>query len=474
MNFKKIVALALIFSGMLSSNVFAAKEDYEYYDSITNIISNIYIDPEYSKSDIVNRGLEKVISENPELTVMLLKASLESLDPYSEMFTAEEMSAYINTLNRTIYGIGVVMTTNDDYVTVERCIEGGSAQKAGIMAGDKFVSVDGVNVAGMTTGKVKTYILGELGTDVTVTVLRDGKELTFTMQRCEVHDITVTSSVLKGDIGYIVVESFSEETANEFEQALAEMKNLGIKKIILDLRNNPGGYTDAAVKMAQLIVPEGVIIKTEFRNEDSNEIYKSTLKEKSFDFCVLINGNTASSAEILASAIQDSGAGALVGDTTYGKGVIQNMFSLPGGMGMKITTGKYITRNGAEINDVGIKPDYVVLNEVQRYDTSKLTPMDYKTKWTVGAKGEGIVGAKERLYLLGYNVDIFSDEYTEEELAAVTRFQQDHGLYAYGVIDITTQTRLENETYALDQEIDNQFKYAYEYFGGVVEEDATK
>lgn len=474
MKLKKLTALILVCAGMLPSQVFASSKDYEYYDSITNIISNIYIDPEYTKSDIINRGLEKVISENPELASMLLKASLESLDDYSELFTAKEMSEYINALNKTIYGIGVVMTTKEDYVTVERCIDGGSAQKAGMQAGDKLVKVDGNDVAGMTTGRVRTYILGELGTDVTVTVLRGDKELTFTMQRCEIHDMTVTSSVLKGDIGYIVVDSFSDETAFEFREALNEMKDKNVNKIILDLRNNPGGYTDAAVKMAQMIVPEGVIIKTEFRNEEANTVHMSDLKEKSFDFCVLVNENTASSAEILASAIQDSGAGVLVGDKTYGKGVIQNMFSLPGGMGMKITTGKYITRNGKEINNVGIKPDYEVLNEVQRYDTSKLTPMDYKTKWSVGDKGEGIIGAKERLYLLGYNVDIYNDEYTEADLAAVTRFQQDKGLYAYGVIDITTQTKLENETYNLDQEIDNQFKYAYEYFGGVIEEETEE
>jgi carboxyl-terminal processing protease len=304
-----------------------------------------------------------------------------------------------------------------------------------------------------------------------VTVLRGENELTFTMQRCEVHDMTVASSVLKGDIGYISVDSFSDTTADEFESALEDMKEKGITKIILDLRNNPGGYTDAAVRMAQMIVPEGVIIKTEFRNEDSNTVYMSELKEKTFDFCVLVNGNTASSSEILASAIQDSGAGVLVGERTYGKGVIQNMFSLPGGLGMKITTGKYITRNGSEINNIGITPDYDIPNGIKNFDTSALTSMDYKTKWEVGDKDESIIGAKERLYLLGYNVDIYNDEYTLEEMAAVVRFQQDQGLYAYGVIDITTQTRLENETHKLEQTVDNQFKFAYSYFGGVLEDE---
>lgn len=470
MKLKKIVALALVCANFAVSNVFAANP-YDYYDSITNIISNIYINPDYSKTDIVNRGLEKIINENPELSVELLKASLESLDDYSEFFTAEEMSEYVKALNNAFFGIGVIITTRGEYVTVERCIDGGSAQKAGMMPGDKIIKVDGHDVKGMTTSKVRSYILGELNTNVTMTVLRGESELTFTMQRCEVHDKTLNSTVLKGDIGYITVSSFSDTTAGEFREELDTMKNKGIKKIILDLRNNPGGYTDAAVEMAKMIVPEGVIIKTEFRQPDSNMVYMSELKEKTFDFCVLVNGNTASSAEILASSIQDSGAGVLVGDTTYGKGVIQNILNLPGGMGLKITTGKYITRNGSEIDGVGIKPDYTVLNETQRFDTSTLTPMDYKTKWTVGQKGEGIVGAKERLYLLGYNVDYESDEYTAEEEAEVARFQEEHGMYPYGVIDISTQTRLENEVYDLDQEIDTQFKYAYQYFGGVIEEE---
>ena len=326
-------------------------------------------------------------------------------------------------------------------------------------------------MTGMSTGRVRTYILGELGTDVTVTVLRGESEYTYSMQRCEVHDTTVSTSILKGDIGYIKVISFSENTAKEFADALDTVRNENISKVIVDLRDNPGGYTSAAVSMARMVVPEGVIIKTEFRNEEENKTYLSDLDKKEFDFCVLVNENTASSSEILASAMQDSGAAVLVGERTYGKGVIQNMFSLPGGLGMKITTGKYITRSGKEINDVGIYPDFQVTNEVQSYDTSKLTPMDYKTKWAMGDKGEGVVGAKERLALLGYNVNVYSDEYSSEEMNEVIRFQNEHGLYGYGVIDITTQTKLENETHHLDQQIDNQFKYAYKYFGGVIEEE---
>ncbi len=473
MKFKKLAALMLICTNLLTTNAFAADDGYEYYDSITNIISNIYIDPEYTKTDIVNMGLEKVINENPKLAIELLKASMESLDEYSELFTPEEMNEYVNALNNTIYGIGVVVTTKGDYVTVERCVEGGSAQKAGLQAGDKLIKVDDIDVIGLSTGKVKTYLLGELNSNVSVTVLRGETELTFNMQRCEVHDLTVSASVLKDNIGYIDIDSFSVETAEEFATALDEMRAENITKIIIDLRYNPGGYTDAAVKMAQMIVPEGVIIKTEFRSNESNAVYESDLKKKEFDFCVLVNDSTASSAEILASAIQDSGAGVLIGEKTYGKGVIQNMFSLPGGMGMKITTGKYITRNGAEIDGTGIKPDHTVINEKTRYDTSVLTSMDYKTKWNVGDQNECIIGAKERLVLLGYNVDYTSDIYTEDEKAEVERFQSDMGMYPYGVIDITTQTRLENEVYNnVEQEIDNQLRYAFEYFGGVIEEDA--
>lgn len=473
MKLKKLTALAVICANLITTSAFAS-ESYDYYDSITNIVSNIYIDPEYTKEDIVNKGLEKLMSENPELAIELLKASLESLDEYSEFFTAEEMSAYVNALNNTVYGIGVVITTKGDYVTVERCIDGGSAQQAGMQKDDKIIRVDDIDVTGSSTGKIKTYLLGELGTSVSVTVLRGDEEITYNMQRCEVHDTTVSTSVLKNDIGYIKVKSFSIDTDEEFADALGKLREKNIKKVIIDLRNNPGGYTDAAIKMAEQVVPEGVIIKTEFRSGESNRVYESQLKTKEFELCLLVNENTASSAEIFASAVQDSGAGVLVGETTYGKGVIQNMLSLPGGMGMKITTGKYLTRNGSEINNIGIKPDHVVINEIQQYDTSALTAMDYKTKWQVGDNDECIIGAKQRLILLGYNVNYLDSEYTEEEMAEVMRFQADMGMYPYGVLDITTQTRLENETHKLDQEIDNQFLYAYEYFGGEVEGDTQE
>lgn len=470
MKLKKLTALAVICANLITTSAFAS-ESYEYYDTITNIVSNIYIDADYTKTDIVNKGLEKLISENPQLAIELLKASLESLDEYSEFFTAEEMKSYVNALNNTIYGIGVVITTKGDYVTVERCVDGGSAQKAGLQVGDKIIRIDGVDVTGNSTGKVKTYLLGELNSEVSVTVLRGEEEITYNMQRCEVHDITVSASILKNDIGYIKVKSFSIDTDKEFEEALNKLRSENIKKVIIDLRDNPGGYTDAAIKMAEQIVPEGVIIKTEFRNNEANRVYESKLKTKEFDFCLLVNENTASSAEIFASAVQDSGAGVLVGEKTYGKGVIQNMLSLPGGMGMKITTGKYLTRNGDEINNVGIKPDHKVVNEIQMYDTSSLTAMDYKTKWNVGDNNECIIGAKQRLLLLGYNVNYLDSEYTEEEKAEVERFQSDMGMYPYGVLDITTQTRLENEVHKLDQEIDNQFMYAYKYFGGETEGD---
>jgi len=299
---------------------------------------------------------------------------------------------------------------------------------------------------------------------------RGNKEITFNVTRKKVNQATVNYAILKGDIGYLIISSFSELTPTEVKEALLKFDEHNIKNIILDLRYNPGGHLISVVEVAKLFVPKGPIVHAVFRGSENQTFYSENLNPK-YKFAVLVNGDTASAAEVLASALQDSGTGYLIGRTTYGKGLIQDVFNLKNGDAFKITTGHYLTRNGHDINKVGIEPDEVVINHTERPDPNEYTKFCYKHKWKVGETGDGVLAAKERLKIMGYykgELNKFFDKSLEK---AVYNFQRDQGLYPYGVIDFSTQATIENVFIRYDIEIDDQFEMAYTYLGGKLDEE---
>lgn len=476
---KKIISLFAAVTLLISgSTVFAydvgeMSSEYEYFEKVSGFAAEMYIDESITKEDIMQMGLSKLLENDPALVEKILKAGFSSLDDYSEYYTYSEYRTFLNDINHTFYGIGVVIQKEGDYVKIVRCLDDGSAGEAGLQTDDKIVNVDGTDVVGQTLDMVQSLVIGELGTEVTITVLRGNDEYTYTLQRRPVSNETVGYAVLEGNVAYVEILNFASATASEFYDTLEELKGLGVTKIILDLRNNPGGYLKTAVDIGQMIVPKGIIVQTMYRQEEYNQVFESELENAEFEFAVLVNGNTASAAEVLSAAIQESGVGVLVGETTFGKALIQEIITLGDGSAFKLTTGKYLTRNGNDINKVGIVPDYEIANAKQKITTSRYTQFDYKTKWRVGDKGEGIKAAKERLALLGYKItsidDIFNDELTE----AVAKFQSDAGLFPYGVIDITTQVQMENKFAELDENVDMQLIKAYQLFGGK-EEDLYK
>jgi len=461
----KTIMACFVIASLLPCVSNAASVEYNTFEKLMNYAAQLYIDDSVTPEQLTEAAVSKLLSEKPELLDELLKAGFSSLDEYSEFYTAEEYESYFNNLNHTFYGIGVTIQKIGDYIVVVNCIDDGSAKSAGVIPEDKIIRVDGEDVIGLPLNVVQSKVTGELNTTVTITVLRDGKEIDFTLTRKPVSDITVEYGTLPENIGYISVTNFAMKTDQEFLKALDFMQTKGITNIILDLRDNPGGYLISAVNIAKLIVPEGVIVQTMFRQEEKSETFYSALKEPKFKFAVLVNQNTASAAEVLSGAMQDSGIGFLIGETTYGKAVIQETFRLANG-GFKLTTGHYLTRNGHEINLIGIEPDEYIVNTTQKVDMSKYTKFDYKIKWKVTEESDSILAAKERLRLMGYyygNLDSYFDLELE---SAITKFQTDTGLYPYGVLDISTQVRIENEFYKKEELVDNQFYTAYEYFGG--------
>lgn len=449
--------------------------EYGAFDEISDYISKVYIDDSLTKEQVMVNGAAPILSEmldgNEELLVKILKKSLSSLDDYSEFYTAEEYKKFEGQLNHTFYGIGVNMRENEDgTVSVVGFAEGSdNAQKAGLKIGDVFIKVNGEDVTDMGIASIRQLIIGEEGTTVNITVLRDGKEVDLTVTRVAVNSPTVSYDIFEGNIGYINISTFGTDTAKEFDEALNAMREGKVKKIIMDLRDNGGGLVPAAVSIAEKIVPRGKIIDVKYRQSQYDTTYSSKLQKKEFDFIILVNGKTASASEILSSAMQDSGAAKLYGTQTYGKAVIQNTFPLKNNAVFKLTVGQYITRNGNKINKVGLKPDKVIENESTPVNTDSISSFDFATPVSLGEKHSNVKAAKERLYKFGYyNGDTESELFDKSFKTALKTFQITNGLFSYGVLDVAGQELMEKGLEEMKIEKDTQLETAYKDFGGDV------
>ncbi len=480
MKLRKIAAAITALTIAVSSvTVFAAKEpaekdieigrEYVFFDQIAEFVSEAYLKSGLDKEDIKIMGLSKLLSEDEETVTKLLKATLQSLDPYSDFFTAEEYREYINQINRTFYGIGVTIRKSGQYVEITGFVEeGGTAQKSGFLAGDKIVKVNGANAVGKSIDEVRSMLVGELNTTVSVTVLRETGEAEITAPRVEVSQSTVTGGIMEGNIGYIVIKSFGKDTLSEFNSIINNFNDNNVKKLILDLRDNPGGVVDAATGIAKELIPKGKVITVSYRDNKNNNVEYSNLEKAPYDIIVLVNGNTASSSEILASAIQDSGAGVLLGEQTYGKAVIQQLYNIgDGSVIIKLTTGQYLTRNGNEINGVGLEPDIFVKNYTKQIDAAQYTPFDFQRRFAIGQSADAVKAAKERLKLLGYYADDTDNTvFDEQTKSAIQAFQEKEGLAPSGALDVVTQIKLKEQFEKLETVVDKQLQTAYEKFGG--------
>lgn len=447
--------------------------EYVAFDQIAEYVSERYLDSDLTKEDIKIMGISKLLENNEPALVELLKATLTSLDPYSDFFTAQEYKEYLNQINKTFYGIGIYLQQIDNYIEITGFVqEGGTAEQSGFKAGDKIVKVGGVDVVGKSVDEVRNMLVGELDTTIDVSVLRGTTEITITAKRVEVSQSTVSGGIMKGNIGYVMIKSFGMNTADEFFTIKNQLQENNVKKLILDLRDNPGGFVDAATNIAKMIVPKGKIVTVSYRDKADNVIEMSEVTDTPFDIIVLVNENTASSSEILSSAIQDSGVGKVLGTRTYGKAVVQRLYSVANGsMIIKLTTGQYLTRNGNEINGVGIEPDYPVTNYKKQIDTTNYTSFDFHNRYAVGQNGDSIKAAKERLKLLGYySGDEGNPVFDVALQEAIKSFQTTAGLSPNGVLDIATQVKLKEQFEKLETIVDRQLQTAYEKFGGKIED----
>lgn len=318
---------------------------------------------------------EKYMGEVDEdaLKEGLYKGYVQGLDdPYSVYYDEEETKELYETTEGEYSGIGAVLSQDlkSGVITLVQIYEDSPADKAGLKDEDILTKVGTLDVTGMDLSEVVTYIKGEKGTEVELTVLRgeDADEVTVTAVRDTVEAQTVEYEMLEDQIGYLAVSEFDSVTYGQYEEALEALSDQGMEGLVVDLRNNPGGNLNTVCDMLDLVLPEGTIVYMEDK-EGKRQTYSSDdAHQLDVPMAVLVNGNSASASEIYAGAIQDHEAGTIVGTQTYGKGVVQQIFDLGDGTSVKLTIAEYFTPKGRSINGEGVTPDLEVEYEPDEKD----------------------------------------------------------------------------------------------------------
>lgn len=290
-----------------------------------------------------------------------IKGMFDSLgDPYSTYFTSEEFSDYMESATGEYEGIGVVVSENEQHNTVVIAPQKGTpADEAGIKSGDQIIKVNGEDVTTLGSDGVVSKVKGPADTTVDITIARGEEVIEMKIVRKKIETKTVDSRVI-GDKGYIQISEFANNTATDFEAQLNELLAQNITGLVIDLRSNPGGGVNEAVEIADRILGDSMVVYTVNKAGEKAE-YKSDAKEQlTLPIVVLVDGGSASSAEILAGALKDTGTATLVGTKTFGKGIVQEVISLRDGGGFKVTNSEYFTPSGVNIHGKGIEPNVVI------------------------------------------------------------------------------------------------------------------
>ncbi len=326
---------------------------------------DLYYNDEYTTEDIQNG---------------ILSGVMEGLgDPYSVYYTKEKYKDLQMSTTGTYYGIGAGLAQNVDtmVVTISKVYEGTPAAEAGLLAGDKLVTVGDIDATSMEVSELVTHIRGKEGTKVHLKVYRESTNeyLEFDVERKNIELPSVEGKMLDNGIAYIQISEFQTNTATQFEEILANLEKQDMKGLIVDVRSNPGGLLKSVVQILDDILPEGTVVYTEDKY-GKKDVYSSDAKCINYPMVVLVNENSASASEIFAGAIKDYKYGTLVGTKTFGKGIVQSIFPLEDGDALKITTAKYFTPNGNYIHGVGIEPDVEL-----EYEYSGKTDEAYDMKY---------------------------------------------------------------------------------------------
>ena len=448
-----------------------AREDDEfgtkYFEAVKEFILDTY-KFEISESDLYSGALNAILKENPEYLEKALAGMTGRLDKFSQYLTKDEYSSWITDLSGKFVGIGVSIEDRNGKVTVINPFADSPAEKAGMLSGDVIASIDGENVLGKTIAEIQALIAGEAGTPVTVGVLRTGNEniIEFKMLRAAVTQSTVASSLLEDNIGYLSIAQFAETTSDDVKKALDAFEKDKVKKIIIDVRNNPGGEQNSVVETLGYFAPKGPVMNIEYKDSSMNETFYSDGKYfGKFDIVILANENSASAAEVFTGTMKDTKSATIIGTTTYGKGTVQTIQGLLTGGAVKLTIATYTTAAGTQVNKIGIEPDIEVKNKIYPlYENPDVDEMQFAVTIDENSGEEYIKPFEYRLSLLGiYCGNAYDGKIDSDTTAAVKLFQEKFGLPPTGEITIDTQVALNNATREIKTVYDKQFDTAVEF-----------
>lgn len=290
-----------------------------------------------------------------------VKGTVDAIgDPYSVYMAPDSFKSFMISMKGSFSGVGIVLGAKNKVLTVIAPIDGTPADKAGIKAGDQIIKIDNKDATNMAIDEAVNLIRGPEGTEVTLTISRAGQEpKDYQIVRSIIKINSVGGKMLNDGIGYIRITNFNETTGADFDKKLVELEEQGLKAVILDLRNNPGGLLEESVKVLNNLVPRGPVVSV-VTKDGSRDTFYSRLPAAKYPLVVLVNGGSASASEIVAGAVQDTGAGTLIGTKTFGKGSVQNLKVLDDASAVKLTIAKYYTPKGRSIHGIGIEPDIKV------------------------------------------------------------------------------------------------------------------
>lgn len=417
--------------GMMSSSMrypILKEPEFKQLNTSYSKILNDYLngaDP----GDLINGAAEGMV------------ASLK--DPYSHYLVGEEGKAYTQSYEGEFSGIGANMRQEEGLFVITSVIKDTPAERGGLLEGDTILAVDGVEIAEKSFDELLGLVRGEEGTSVTLRILRAGEEepLEITMKRAAIPVHTVTSERLAGGIGHVTISRFAEKTAEEFKAELEKLQKEGpLEGLLLDMRSNPGGLLTSTLDIANILVPKDrKILDVVYKNERQTVSFTSRQKDDwDIPIVVLVNGQSASASEVMTAALKESAGATVVGETTYGKGVVQAFRAFPDGSVLSITEAQWKTPGGTWINEVGVTPDY----EVKLPEYAGIRPLATGSEMKLGSYGENVVTLQIMLRELGYGSLKAEGIFDESTEAALKAFQLAEKLEATGEFDDKTGYRL--------------------------------
>ena len=363
-------------------------------------------------------------------------------DPHTSYMSAQEVKEFTESINRNFVGIGIQFMSDNGINLVEKVFKNSPAEKAGVQSGDIIHVIDGTPADGLTTQEIKDLVMGDEGTDVVIEFLRQGEPVVLTITRGQI-SATTYGKILEDNTGYLELYQFGNGTAKEVREYLDEFRANGVTKLVIDLRDNGGGYLQALEEIASFLLPKGTLVmKQEYAEGIVTEIHAGSGMYENFDgIAVLVNKNTASASEVLTMALKEQRSDVtVIGTTTYGKGTVQVTRSFKDNSALKYTTSKWLSPNGVWVNGKGIEPDETVLLHDVLYRT--FAGIEDDAVWTADQVSETVKDAQLCLDYIGIPCGRTDGYFSEATAEAIRTFQSAHGLNADGRLDKVTYDAL--------------------------------